>query len=605
MADEQQPGDDDPDDLGPSADADESAAMSGEAASGEAASGEAASGHASDRAPDAPLPAPGTGDPAGETGDAVGASRRRGHAAPRAGWRARRRARVAARSRLRRNLTRTAIGLVLVVVVIAGAVTGYGAYRIHQIHRVAAHHLTPTTVTGPTENILLIGSTNRCAVKGLANFVAQCKAGVTGINSDVVMVLRLVPADHRVALLSIPRDTFVPGARAGGLYNKIDASLVDGPNQLAAAIQQDFGIPINHFVELNFGTFANVVSALGGIRMYFPDRLYDANSDLDITRTGCQYLNGVQALELVRSRHLYYFTKGQKMNVPAIRAAGVAGTYYTPNSGGQYDGSGDLGRITRVHAFVRVLATEIAKRGLGNPLTDNALIGAIAPDLTVDSTFGATEMLRLALDFRHANFGTAPQLTAPIVVNAATYYYKGYNYGDVVFPTQPQDSRTIAEFMGHPAPGLALHPASISVSVVDGTNSSAATAATSARLRALGYRIVPTSASEYVGPVSETTVRYAAGHLDQAERVMASLSGTVVLGQGTPAAGADVSVIAGSDLTVASPAPAAAKTGAVGSTAPGATTASTAVPVTTTTNPNFSAPTPATPPVPPYDPRAC
>jgi len=550
-----------------------------------------------DDAATTPPPPDDAGAPRAQAGDAAASAGRP------PGWRRRRRARIAGHSALRRRLTRSAIALALLVVVVAGAVAGYGAYRLHQIHRIAAQHLTPTAVTGPTENILLIGSTNRCAVKGLANFVAQCKAGVTGINSDVVMVLRLVPRDHRVTLLSIPRDTFVPGARAGGLYNKIDASLVDGPNQLAAAIQQDFGIPINHFVELNFGTFANVVSALGGIRMYFPDRLYDANSDLDITRTGCQYLNGVQALELVRSRHLYYFTAGRRMNVPAIRAAGLAGTYYTPNSGGQYDGSGDLGRITRVHEFVKVLATEISKRGLGNPLTDNALLGAVAPDLTVDSTFGNAEMLRLVLDFRHANFGGAPQLTAPIVVNAATYYYKGYNYGDVVFPTEPQDSRTIAAFMGHPAPGLSLRPSSISVSVIDGTSSPSTATTTASQLHALGYHIVPTSAAEYVGPVSETTVRYAPGHLAQAERVMASLSGTVVLGLATPAAGADVSVVAGSDFTVAAPSGAAARASTSG--APGATASTGPAAVTTTTNPNFSAPTLASPPVPPYDPRAC
>jgi len=35
----------------------------------------------------------------------------------------------------------------------------------------------------------------------------------------------------------------------------------------------------------------------------------------------------------------------------AIQAATDNGTYYTPDSGGNYDGSGDLGRITRVHLF--------------------------------------------------------------------------------------------------------------------------------------------------------------------------------------------------------------------------------------------------------------
>lgn len=566
---------------------------------------------------------PGEAPPAAPVAAPVAAS-----APGRAGaWRARRRVKKALRSKLRRRLTRSGIALGLAVVAVAGTISGYSLYRLHQIHRIAARNLTPPSATGGIEDILLIGSTNRCAVKGLANFVQQCKQGVTGINSDVVMIVRLDPRTHRITLLSIPRDTFVPDARAGGLYNKIDAALADGPNQLAEAISQDFGIPINHFVELNFGTFANVVSALGGIQMYFPDRLFDANSDLNVTRTGCLHLNGVQALELVRSRHLYYFTKGEKVNYAAIRAAGLAGTYYTPSSGGHYDGSGDLGRITRVHLFVKALATEVAKRGLGNPITDNAIIGAIAPDLTVDSTLGNSEMLHLILDFRHANFGAVPELTAPIVVNAVTYYYKGYNYGDVVFPTEPQDQQTIDEFMGTAPPGLKLHPASISVSVIDGTDSPTATAAVAARLHAIGYPVIPTTASRYVGPISETTVLYAKGHLQQAERVMASLSGTVVLGQGTPAGGADVSVVAGSDLAVRSGSATTRKPSTTSSTAVTTTTSATAssaattttlpatsaaptttapVPsVTTTTNPNFSAPTSSSPAVPSYDPRAC
>ena len=154
----------------------------------------------------------------------------------------------------------------------------------------------------------------------------------------------------------------------------------DGPGQLIEAISQDFGIPINHFVDLNFGTFTNIVNILGGVKMYFPDRLYDAeNPPLSITHTGCQLLKGTEALALVRSRHLYYFTKGQKINYAAINAATQSGYDYTPDSGGSYDGSGDLGRIIRVHEFLRVVASAIQKRGLGDPLTDNAIIGVDRP----------------------------------------------------------------------------------------------------------------------------------------------------------------------------------------------------------------------------------
>ncbi len=534
-------------------------------------------------------------------------------------WRSRRRAKKAARSKLRRRVTRSLLALATVIVLVVGGTVGYAFYRFGEIKRVPKGASVVRAKPGAPENILLIGSTNRCAAKNIKVFQQECAAGVTGINSDVVMVLRIVPATHRLTILSIPRDTFVPNARAGGLYNKIDAALANGPAQLATAISQDYGIPINHFVELDFGSFENVVNALGGIDMYFPARLYDAvNPPLIINRTGCVHLSGYVALALVRARHLYYFVKRQKPNYAAINSAAAAGTYFTPNSGGSFDGSGDLGRIVRVHEFLRVLGSAVAKSGIGNVLRDNALIGAIAPFLTVDSSFGNTEMISLGLELKDANLSSAPELTTPIVNNAATYYYKGYNYGDVVFPTEPQDQATINAFMGTKPPGLKLSPESITVSVIDGTNSPSATAATSSALGALGYRIIPTTATNYVGPVSETTVLYGPGHLQQAERVKASLHGTVILGMGTPAAGAEVSVIAGSDLLVhgtpRAPTTTSSTTASSTTAAPGSTTSTTLKATTTstvagtttsTTNPNFGAPTAASSALPFYDPRAC
>ena len=125
----------------------------------------------------------------------------------------------------------------------------------------------------------MVGSTDRCALKTQNPIYGLCSQGVTGVNSDVVMILHLDPTAKRVSILSIPRDTFIPNARKGGA-NKIDAALAEGPTQLVTAIQEDFGIPIQHFVELNFDTFAGVVDALGGVNMYFPKRLHDAYSQL-------------------------------------------------------------------------------------------------------------------------------------------------------------------------------------------------------------------------------------------------------------------------------------------------------------------------------------
>jgi LCP family protein required for cell wall assembly len=534
-------------------------------------------------------------------------------------WRKRRKARLATRSTLRKALTRSGIVLLVLLVVIVGGGVGYYYYRADQVHHEAAPHLV--TTKGPIENILLIGSTSRCAAAAIARYRRECERGVTGVNSDVVLVARLNARTHSVSLLSIPRDTFVPGARSGSALcgttspltpgtcpNKIDAALVEGPDQLIQAIEQDYGIPINHFVDLNFYTFTNVVNALGGLKMYFPDRLFDASSGLRITKTGCQVLNGTQALALVRSRHLYYFTKGQTPNYTAIQAATTpTGPWYTPDSGGSYDGTGDLGRIVRVHLFLKALAQQVAARGLGNPITDNSLIGAVAPNLTVDKSFSTLEMLHLALDFRHVNFGASPEVTMPTLTYAQPYTYDGASYGDVIFPIQPEDQQVVERFLGDPPPRTP--PSSISVSVIDGTGSATQTAQVASKLNALGYKIVPTTASNDVGPVSEAVVLYRPGHLAQAERVLSSLAGMAILGQGVPVAGADVSVITGSDLAVAAPArPAgngATSSGSTSTTQAAPTASAPAAPTTPAAgNPNYGY-NPATSPIPAWDPRSC
>jgi hypothetical protein len=280
------------------------------------------------------------------------------------------------------------------------------------------------------------------------------------------------------------------------------------------------------------------------VHVYFPDRVYDNYSQLDITHTGCVYLSGFQALALVRARHMYYWTAGQTMNVAAIKA----GNYSA--AGGEYDGSGDIGRIERDHIFLQILAGAVAKRGLGNPIADNSLLGAIAPQLEVDSGFGLSEMLSLILAFHGVSLSSAPETTIPVVEDTQPYIYEGYNYGDLVFPSEPQDQEAINAFMGQPDPGAKLLPKSVKVSVVGGIGSPSATARTAKALTTLGYHVLGTSEQTPVGPISETSVIYSAGHLAQGQRVLASLSGSVSLGEGKTTDGAAVTVITGTDFQV-------------------------------------------------------
>jgi len=466
------------------------------------------------------------------------------------------------------------------VVLVAAALIGYVEYRNHQITRVEVKGITAVPPSG-VENILLVGNNSRCALNGQqASSFGTCSE-VGGARSDVTMLLHLDPATHSAAILSVPRDLFVPipGSAAA---NRVDDALNSGPERLVETVQEDLGIPVNHFVELNFDSFQGVVNALGGVSMYFPDPVKDSYSGLDITSSGCHYLDGQQALEVVRARHMYYEANG------------------TWN----YDGLGDLSRIQRDHEFLKVLAEAVSKKGLGNPLSDNSILGSVAPQLQVDSSLGIGNMLGLVLSFHSVNPASAPTTTVPVVVDPDNYIYNGANYGSIVLPTEPQDEHAIDQFLGvKEPPGSTIAPSAVKISVMNGTGVTGQAASTAAALGALGFDVVGTGDSTPVGPVSETTVYYSPGHEAQAEKVLDSLSGSVVMGQGPTQDGAAVTVVTGSQFAVSAPVSTQSDSGAAGA-AVGSSSASTSQALSASSA-DLWAPTAAAQTLPLYDPRSC
>jgi LCP family protein required for cell wall assembly len=496
------------------------------------------------------------------------------------------------RSKLRRRLFWGGIAFATVLIAIIVAVVIDAAVLNSEITRINVHNLAKAPTKGPehgTENILLVGDTSRCALKVQNPAYGLCSQGVTGVNSDVVMILHLNPNVPSASILSIPRDLFVPNSRTDGA-NKIDAALADGPSQLVAAIEEDFGIPIEHYVELNFDSFAGVVDALGGVKMYFPEPVFDAESGLNITTPGCHDLNGIEALQVVRARHLQYDPPGLSES--------------TPHSDWPQDPESDLSRIIRDHEFLRVLATAVAKRGLGNPITDQGLVSSVVSQLQVDSGFAFSHMVNLVLTYHAVDVNKAPQLTLPVmVVDSINYQYQGYDYGNIEFPNEQLDTSAIDAVLGigpntDAMTGLPL-PASSSVAVAvdNGTGVANQASQTGSALGALGFHIVSEGNATPVGPLSETVVYYSKAQYEaDALKVARSMSGAVTIALGPTAAGSEVTVVTGSDFKVNAP--------------PRSTTATTAAPTTTTTSPSsqtseIDPPSPASQALAPFDPRSC
>jgi len=197
---------------------------------------------------------------------------------------------------------------VLVVAVIAVfAAIGYLQWTEGKIDRIPSGELTalqqPTADTDML-NFLVVATDDRSSLPDEwdDNF-----GEFAGRRADVIMLAHLIPGE-RIQLLSIPRDlkASIPGAGT----NRINAAyVVGGPDLLIEVVQAETGIPVHHYVEIDFGGFAAVVDALGGVSMDFPYASRDEKSGFRAD-AGNHKLDGEMAVAYTRSRSMQVLKDG-------------------------------------------------------------------------------------------------------------------------------------------------------------------------------------------------------------------------------------------------------------------------------------------------------
>lgn len=387
----------------------------------------------------------------------------------------------------------------------------YVNYRLDQV-KTASCATCVTAAPGQPFNVLLIGSDSRAFVDNssqASQFGSAAAQG--GQRSDVLIVARIVPATHQILMMSIPRDLWVdiPGSVAGiSGMNRINSAFNDGPSLLVQTVEQDLGIPINDFAEINFPGFSGMVQSLGGIYLDFSMPVKDAFSGLNITKTGCQLVSGTQALALVRSRHLFYFHNG------------------TWNA----DVQSDFSRIQRQDVFFRAMITR-AHQKVTDPLSINAFIGSLASDVTVSKEFKG-KLLGLAEEFHSVGVGALKTETMPVTEFVTS------NGQDVLQTAQPYATSMIQQLKSyglssgsHPSSSktaTTVSASSIDVRVINGDGTSGFAATVSTELKNVGYTVSGTGdASSFSYTTSE--IQYAPGHQSIAAQLEASLNGPVQL----------------------------------------------------------------------------
>lgn len=304
--------------------------------------------------------------------------------------------RRAGKNRKKKRRTGRNILLGLAVLVVAAAGTGYWLYsdlngNINGVDiNDAIGKDRPEKLPTSGQNILILGSDSR------AGDNAELNTGkVAGARSDTALVMHIPEGRKEAVAVSIPRDTLVTrpectkpdGSEVASaervMFNSVYSQV--GPACVVKTVEKMSGVRMDHYVEIDFAGFKDLVDAIGGVTVTVDQDIHDKSSGLDLT-AGTHKLNGTDSLAFVRTRH------------------------------GVGDGS-DLGRIGLQQEFMIALLSEIKKQDLlGSPTKTYKIADTLTAALTTDSELASLTALA---DFGRSLNGVDPSTMETIMLPVA------------------------------------------------------------------------------------------------------------------------------------------------------------------------------------------
>lgn len=215
---------------------------------------------------------------------------------------------------------------------------------------------------GPFVNYLMVGSDTR----ETSDPDSPDYGGIGSINetggrrSDTVMILHVDNKLGTASIMSVPRDLWIDIPGYG--KDRLNTAYSYGADVLVNTVQSSLGIPLNHYIEVDFASFKNIVNALGGVDICFEYPTRDINTGLNVPAPGCYTLDQYQSLAYARSRYYEVFRDGLW----------------------DLDGRADLGRIERQQIFLQAAISKAIGQTTANPMRTSELINAAVNSLTVD-----------------------------------------------------------------------------------------------------------------------------------------------------------------------------------------------------------------------------
>ena len=378
------------------------------------------------------------------------------------------------------------LGSIVVLACIAGAaLVGFAWYKVGTRTTFKVDSLTPQPKGAA--NFLVVGVDSDAGVSK-SNPITNEREDSK--NTDTIMVLRLDPSTGRGSLLSIPRDLYVPIADTGQTH-RINYARGISKDALVKTVQSTLGIPINHYIEIDFKGFQGLVDAVDGVPVYFPEAVQDGHTGLQ-AEAGCTTLSGGQALALVRSRYLE-----------------------TRNAAGEWvaDPTSDFGRMKRQQAFIRSLAARALSKGTGDPIAALQLLSSATGSIGTSSSLNNDQLIEIARRFRNLGPGSLDTYSLPVDPDKV-------DDNQDVLRLRAADAEpvlaifrgtTVQEQAGASSPTVpVLLPSQINVKVLNGSGVAGLAKKDADQFAALGFKITGTgnaTSSEF----ASTKVLYAAG----------------------------------------------------------------------------------------------
>lgn len=429
--------------------------------------------------------------------------------------------------RLRRAWGHTWVRVVAVLTalaLVAGAAGGgWVAYRYSKVRRVDVPSRAAVE-RGAPQNFLLVGSDSREFVDGSADVTAYGTPEEVGEpKADTILLVRTFPDLGRVAIVSFPRDLWLPIAGTDG-EDRINAAVAQGPGQLVRTISENFGIPVHHYASIDFRGFKSLVNAIGGVKILFPAPARDFDektqrtlTGLDVPTAGCIRLDGDQALAYVRSRHYQELVDGEWRPDPA----------------------GDLNRIQRQQEFIRRTFHQTLSKGLLDPRRVNRLLDVAIDNVTMDDGLGVRDAQAFVEQFGTLRADALRSYALPTTPGTTE------SGAQVLFLDADGAEPVLDVFRGFATEPRVLLAGGVRVRVENGSGRAEDVgAAAGFRLAAAGFLLDGVAQS---ATTDATTIRFAPGQEDAAALVTSHLAGPSVL---TPDAGltdVDVALVLGRD----------------------------------------------------------